>query len=252
MATSKIQVSEGTGKNLATNSFTEDAVTKEVSRVVLNDSSGNELTANIGALTETAPASDTASSGLNGRLQRIAQRITSLIALLPSSIGQKAGSGSLSVVLPSDQVTSTPMIARATFTCTLASLATASARQSTLISNSSNYPAAKITLKITSGGIGPTAGSVYEVYLIRSDGTNADDAAGASDAAITIENAVLLGTIVTTNTANKAFYGVFDTAPFGPLGTSWGIAIKNSSGQSLDSTEGNHAKAYEYYYPKLG
>lgn len=36
----------------------------------------------IGALTETAPASDTASSGLNGRLQRIAQRLTSLIALL--------------------------------------------------------------------------------------------------------------------------------------------------------------------------
>lgn len=33
-----------------------------------------------GALTETAPATDTASSGLNGRLQRIAQRLTSLIA----------------------------------------------------------------------------------------------------------------------------------------------------------------------------
>lgn len=40
----------------------------------------------IGAVTETAPATDTASSGLNGRLQRIAQRITSLIALIPSSI----------------------------------------------------------------------------------------------------------------------------------------------------------------------
>lgn len=35
-----------------------------------------------GSLTETAPASDTASSGLNGRLQRIAQRITSLITAL--------------------------------------------------------------------------------------------------------------------------------------------------------------------------
>lgn len=33
----------------------------------------------IGAVNETAPASDTASSGLNGRLQRIAQRLTSLI-----------------------------------------------------------------------------------------------------------------------------------------------------------------------------
>lgn len=39
-----------------------------------------------GALTETAPATDTASSGLNGRLQRIAQRLTSLIALLPAAL----------------------------------------------------------------------------------------------------------------------------------------------------------------------
>jgi hypothetical protein len=39
-----------------------------------------------GAVTETAPASDTASSGLNGRLQRIAQRLTSLIALIPSGL----------------------------------------------------------------------------------------------------------------------------------------------------------------------
>lgn len=56
-----------------------------------------------GSLTETAPATDTASSGLNGRLQRIAQRITSLIALFPTSIGQKTKAGSLSVVLASDQ-----------------------------------------------------------------------------------------------------------------------------------------------------
>ncbi len=36
-----------------------------------------------GALTETAPATDTASSGLNGRLQRIAQRLTTIIAGIP-------------------------------------------------------------------------------------------------------------------------------------------------------------------------
>lgn len=39
-----------------------------------------------GAVTETAPASDTASSGLNGRLQRLAQRITSLITALGSPL----------------------------------------------------------------------------------------------------------------------------------------------------------------------
>lgn len=36
----------------------------------------------LGAVDETAPASDTASSGASGRLQRIAQRITSLMALI--------------------------------------------------------------------------------------------------------------------------------------------------------------------------
>jgi hypothetical protein len=56
-----------------------------------------------GSVTETAPGTDTASSGLNGRLQRIAQRLTSLIALLPASLGQKTKSASLAVTLASDE-----------------------------------------------------------------------------------------------------------------------------------------------------
>lgn len=44
-----------------------------------------------GAVIETAPATDTASSGLNGRLQRIAQRLTSMIALLPTALGGNGG-----------------------------------------------------------------------------------------------------------------------------------------------------------------
>jgi hypothetical protein len=145
----------------------------------------------------------------------------------------------------------TKPITRATFTITLASLADASARQSDLISNSNNYPAALVFLDIQSGGSAPTAGTVYEVYLLRSDGTKATDGAGASDAAITIENAPLLGTIVVTNSTNKHFYGEFDTAALGPLGTSWGIAVKNSTGQALHATEGNHTKAYTYYVPEV-
>lgn len=49
-----------------------------------------------GSLTEAAPATDTASSGLNGRLQRIAQRITSLIALVPAAL---TGSGNFKVAV---------------------------------------------------------------------------------------------------------------------------------------------------------
>lgn len=44
-----------------------------------------------GAVNESAPGSDTASAGLNGRLQRIAQRLSSIIALLPTSLGAGGG-----------------------------------------------------------------------------------------------------------------------------------------------------------------
>lgn len=63
---------------------------------------GNVL---LGDVAEAAPALDTASSGLNGRLQRIAQRITSLIALLPAALGQGTMAQSLRVVLASDHST---------------------------------------------------------------------------------------------------------------------------------------------------
>lgn len=88
--------------------------------------SESDFDTKIGSLTEPAPAIDTASSGLNGRLQRIAQRITSLIALLPSAlvggrfdtnlgswlgstvptVGQKTMANSVPVVLPSNQTIS--------------------------------------------------------------------------------------------------------------------------------------------------
>lgn len=72
--------------------------------IQVRDSSGNAIAplsesdfdTKIGSLTETAPATDTASSGLNGRLQRIAQRITSFIALIPSAL---TGSGNFKVAV---------------------------------------------------------------------------------------------------------------------------------------------------------
>jgi hypothetical protein len=64
----------------------------------------DENVAQFGATNEAAPANDTAASGLNGRLQRIAQRITSLIALLPSSIGRKAANGSLGTAFCTEDV----------------------------------------------------------------------------------------------------------------------------------------------------
>lgn len=145
-------------------------------------------------------------------------------------------------------------IAEAAFTITLAGLANSTAgvgRQSTLLSNSNDYPAALVSVKLTSNGSSaPTAGNIASVYLLRDVGTITDDGAGASDAGLTVENAPLLGTIVFTATTSKAFYGIFDTAPLGPLGPTWGIAIVNSSGQALHATEGNHGCFYMYYVPE--
>lgn len=61
--------------------------------------SGNAITPNstiLGAINETAPATDTASAGLNGRLQRVAQRLSSLIALVPTAL---TGSGNFRVAV---------------------------------------------------------------------------------------------------------------------------------------------------------
>ena len=87
MATSDVPVPGGT-QRVPTYAFTEDSKTKDLERVALNDSDGSDLAlgAKLGAPTETAPGSDTASSGLNGRLQRIAQRLTTLIAAVGTQV----------------------------------------------------------------------------------------------------------------------------------------------------------------------
>jgi hypothetical protein len=144
-------------------------------------------------------------------------------------------------------------ITKATFTITLAGLA--GSRQSDMIANTNNYPAALVYFAIESGAGTPTSGTVYEIFLLRGDdpaaSTYRTDGAGDSDAAITIRNAPLIGVIVVLNSANTVFYGEFDTAFLGPLGPEWGIAIRNSSGQTLNAVEGNHYKGYVYYVPEI-
>jgi hypothetical protein len=82
------------------------------------------LVSQVGIVTETAPATDTASSGLNGRLQRIAQRVTSLIALVPASLGQKAMASSFAVTLASDDPLTVLASASSASITSLASAAT--------------------------------------------------------------------------------------------------------------------------------
>jgi hypothetical protein len=144
----------------------------------------------------------------------------------------------------------------ANFTITLSSLANGSARQSTIVANTSTTTgrrrAALIFMKIESGGSAPTNGAIYEIFMLRGDDSgNRTDGAGASDAAITIQNAQLIGTLAVTATTNAFFQDMFDTAPLGQLGTEFGIAVRNSSAQALNATEGNHVKRYALYLPEI-
>ena len=53
----------------------------------------------IGSLTETAPTTDTASSGLNGRLQRIAQNITSMFSAITTATLSNVTASATSVTI---------------------------------------------------------------------------------------------------------------------------------------------------------
>lgn len=140
-----------------------------------------------------------------------------------------------------------------TFTITLASLTNGSARQSTAIDNSSGlYEDAEVTVKIKTNAAGTSATGSIEVYAIGTvdGGTTYTDGGGASDAAITINAARLIGTFPAVANATTYIGGPYSVAKAfdGWLPTSWAIAVKNNSGATLDSTGGNHAAKYQEFY----
>lgn len=128
------------------------------------------------------------------------------------------------------------------FTITLASLANGSARQSTIVDNTTDRFSRVIVYTKIKQGTSPTGNKTVTAYLLRDDnnGTNhRTDGAGASDAAITILNATLIGIMnnKSSPTTGDVLYGEFIIDNPGPK---WGIAIQNDTGVSLDSTGSNH------------
>lgn len=81
----------------------ETTATAQLTELTDIEADVEALNALIGAVNETAPANDTASSGLNGRLQRVAQNVASLSDRLPASLGQKAKAAALAVTLANDE-----------------------------------------------------------------------------------------------------------------------------------------------------
>lgn len=127
-------------------------------------------------------------------------------------------------------------------TITLTSLANGSARESTAVVNTTTlyldaqlYVACKLAAGTPSGGI--------DVYLYGSeDGTNYDDNATGSDAAITLRtpcNLVLVGRIQTETSGALTWKMTFKSlaASFGGvLPRKWGVCIANNTGLAFDST----------------
>ena len=132
--------------------------------------------------------------------------------------------------------------AAAAMTITLASLADAAARQSTMISNLDNGQMVRVYFSLTTGTT-PTVNKTIEFYLLSGDlGTPIrTDGAGASDAAITIETAPVVYAVQIDATSDKAYSGSFLIRNPGP---EWGIAVKNNTGAALNSTGGNHEISY--------
>lgn len=133
--------------------------------------------------------------------------------------------------------------AAAAFTITLNSLASSNAgagRQSTLVDNTTNLYLSAIVSVSLKMGTTPTANTLSYVYLIRSnnDGTPLiDDGAGASDAALTVVNASLLGVLLCPSaTTGAQITKNFDTSPLGPLGPKWGICVINSTQVALSAS----------------
>lgn len=137
--------------------------------------------------------------------------------------------------------------------CTCASLgASGGARLAALITNTLLRPALLFFLQLKPN-VAPTAGTLFELFLIRGNGSGQrTDRAGSSNASFTgsIVNAQLIGTLQVTNTTD-AQADEFDTAPMGKLGTEFSFVIRNSTNQALTATETDHVKQYSLYLPAV-
>lgn len=147
---------------------------------------------------------------------------------------------------------SLPATVPTAFTITLHSVTNNSASSSDAVDNTTNgYAAAKISLKITTGSTAHTDGSVFNVYLLFSDNHGTpirdDNWTGSASTSFFAFNSRLLGTLkvsTATNTAHTAFFNTKDVVDH--LGPVWGIAVENKTGQTTNSTAGNHAARFLY------
>ena len=133
----------------------------------------------------------------------------------------------------------------------LHNMANGDTEQSDSIVNGGDYPAAFVGIKIKTGVVAPDVGSVFVVYLFRRMTNMQDDNAGATKGAITPQNMLVLGNIKVTAATATTWEKIFTTKHLEALGPEWGIAVKNATGQTNDTTDVNHSAYFRYYVPEL-
>lgn len=134
------------------------------------------------------------------------------------------------------------------FVITLTSLGNGSGQQSDEVDNTSQvYDDILVVVKIKTNAAGTSANGSISIYGIGTvdGGSNRTDGAGASNAAITIAGAPVIGTGAATANSTTYIYGPFSVAKAfgGVMPAKWAIAVVNNSGAALDASIG--AAAYQ-------
>lgn len=141
-------------------------------------------------------------------------------------------------------------------TCTLASLASSATagRRSDVVDNSSNlYDDVLLTVAVKTSSSALANDKACYVYLFGSeDGTvyegSSAEGNAAGDGAITLDSPTnMRGPFVINCPAVSTTYRkvISVAAAFGGvMPKKWGFALRNYTGQDLNSTEGNHQKTY--------
>lgn len=141
-----------------------------------------------------------------------------------------------------------------TITITLASLGSAAARQSTVVSNTTNlYEDALLFIKITPAAAGVSATGYVNVYAYGSadGGTNYPEGVTGTDGAYTVlgsSNLILLAQInVVANSTARSVGPISFCRSYGidRLPAQWGIVVVNNTGAAFNATAGNFTVVYQ-------
>ena len=130
-------------------------------------------------------------------------------------------------------------------TCTITSLGSGSARESTAVVNTANlFMDVKVQVKIKTNAAGTSATGAVNVfaYATADDGTTYSGGATGTDAAYTANKDQLIFRGSIPAVANATTYvGLFSLSRafgYGGIPAKWGIVVDNQSGAALDASVG--------------